>query len=295
MVSLLASASTRREWLQPLVKQLGIYDRDIARILSKAMDDTDADISRLIAKKGKGARVRESQLREVRSLLRKRLDEIYKSNFELIKGHQSIVAEIAVAIGLKRDHKIFEEMGLSKSDEAELVKLAVTQASRNIGAVVIRQTETKRLIKTIDKSKANAKALVDRRIDSGLAKGDGAAEIAKDIRGLLDPSTPGGLSYAAKRIGRTEIANAFHAQAKEDSIGKPWIESVSWNLSKSHPSGSGCFCEKYAMKGKFKPEEVPDKPHPQCLCFITPNVKPWAEVIAEADDSRYDSWLEEHR
>lgn len=289
------AARLRKEWLKPLVDQLVIYDRDIAVILSKAADDIDDDISALIAKSGPGARMRESQLREIRSMVSKRLNEIYASNFDLIKHHQAIVAEIVTAIGAKRDHKIYKQLGLSKKDEDELVTAMVAGASRNIQAVVARHTRTKKLIKTIDKSKLFAKAMVDRRIDSGLVKGDGADQIAKDIRGLLDPATPGGVSYAAKRIGRTEIGNAFHAQAQEDSINKPWIESVSWNLSRSHPVGSGCLCEKYALKGKYDPEKVPDKPHPQCLCYITPNVKPWEVVLAEVEDSRYDSWLEEHR
>lgn len=290
----LAAESLRREWLVPLTKQLGIYDRDVAKILSKALDDIDDHISDLIAKNGVGARVRESQLRESRALIHKLLDEIYKSNFNLIKTHQAKVAELAALIGLKKDHKVFQQMGLSKEEEAELAAAAVAMASRNIEAVMARRTKSRKLIKTVDSSKKYAYSMVERRIDSGLAKGDSAADIAKDIRGLLDPATPGGVSYAAKRLGRTEIVNAFHAQSKEDSIGKPWIESVTWNLSKSHPTGSGCLCEKYARTSKFKPEKVPDKPHPQCLCYITPNVKPIDEVLAEVDDPRYDRWLEEH-
>lgn len=291
----MAGASARREWLKPLTDELFKYDRKIARILAKAADDIDQDISDLIGKKGMGARVREAQLREIRALITSRLQEIYGANFELIKTHRAKVAELAAAIALKRDTKIFNEMNLTEKEKSDVVAFTVAQASRSIEAVTARQSKSKKLIKTIDHSNKYAESLVERRINSGLAKGASAADIAKDIKGLLDPNTPGGVSYAAKRIGRTEIANAFHAQAKEDSIGKPWIESVSWNLSKSHPSGSGCMCEKYAMKAKFKPEQVPDKPHPQCLCYITPNVKPWNKVLADIEDSRYDRWLEEHR
>lgn len=287
--------SSRAEWLVPLVKQLKVYDRDVAKILSKALDDINQQISDLMAKPGIGARTRESQLEESKRVILHRLREIYSKNFDLILSNQAIVAEMAVLIAAKRDRKIFEAMGLSKKQESDVIAMSVAMASRNIGAVVARQYETKTLIKTVDSSRKNAEQLVERKINSGLAKGDSAADIAKEVQSLLDPKTPGGVSYAAMRLGRTEIANAFHAQAKEDSIGKPWIESVSWNLSKSHPSGSGCFCEKYAMKGKFKPEDVPDKPHPQCLCYITPNVKPWDEALADIKDSRYDSWLEEHR
>lgn len=276
------------------MKNLEMYDRDIAQVLSKALDDIDREVSRLIAKEGIGARVREAQLRESRKIISRKIDEIYKSNFALIQGYRERVAGVASLIGSKRDKSVLDMLDLSEKQQEELSDAAAVMAMRNIDAVVKRQTQTKKLIKTLDKSKKYAQGMVDRRINSGLAKGDGALEIARDIRPMFDPKTPGGVTYAAKRVGRTEIVNAFHAQAKEDFIGKPWIESVSWNLSKSHPSGSGCRCEYYAMKKTFPPEQVPDKPHPQCLCFITPNVKSVDEVLADVDDSRYDRWLEEH-
>lgn len=74
------------------------------------------------------------------------------------------------------------------------------------------------------------------------------------------------------RLSRTEINNAFHEQQKRAGD-KPWVEGVKWNLSGSHPRPD--TCNDYANqsnglgRGVFKTGDVPDKPHPQCLCYLT--------------------------
>lgn len=293
---LLAAESLRREWLVPVANLLKDYDREVAKVLSAAMDDVDDAISELIAKRGVSARVREAQLRLNKTALQKVLQGIYDKNFELIKDKRKSAAILAATISLSGDTEVLERMGLSEAQVEALGAAMVAQAGRNVGAVIKRQLDSKiTLSKAVYKSRAYAQGLVERAVNTGLAKGDSAADIAKRVKHMINPNTPGGVSYAAMRLGRTEIVNAFHAQAMEDFADKPWVDSVQWNLSKSHPSGSGCFCEKYAMKGKFPKDDVPKKPHPQCLCYITPNVKPWGEVLADIEDSRYDSWLEEHK
>lgn len=292
----MAPESARKLWLVPLTEVLKDYDREMARILAKAIDDVDDAISELIPKKNISARVRESQLRINKTALQRLLQGIFNSNFKLIEDRQKTAAILAVSIGLGEDKEVLEEMGLSDQQVEALGSGMVAAASRNVDAVIKRQLKSKiALSKRVYKSRAYSEGLVERAVNTGLAKGDSAADIAKSVKHMINPDTPGGVSYAAKRLGRTEIVNAFHAQAMEDFADKPWVDSVQWNLSKSHPTGSGCLCEKHAMKGKFPKGDVPLKPHPQCLCYITPNVKSWDKVLADIEDSRYDSWLEEHR
>lgn len=292
----MAGESARKLWLVPVTRVLRDYDRELAKVLSQALDDVDTAISDLIPKKNVSARVREAQLRINRTALQKLIQGIYDKNFQLIQDKQKTAAILAVTIGLSGDTDILEEMGLSEAQVQALGDGMITAASRNVGAVMKRHLESKiTLSKRVYKSRAYTEGLVERAVNTGLAKGDSAADIAKRVKHMINPNTPGGVSYAARRLGRTEIANAFHAQAMEDCADKPWVDTVQWNLSKSHPTGSGCFCEKYARQGKFPPDDVPRKPHPQCLCYITPNVKPWDEVLADIEDSRYDSWLEEHK
>lgn len=291
----MAAESLRREWLVPVTEILRDYDREIAKVLAQAIDDVDDAISDLMPKKNISARVRESQLRINRTAMGRLLQGIFDKNFKLIEENQKTAAVVAVTIGFSGDTEILDEMGLPEAQVEALGAGMIAAARRNVDAVIKRQLKTKiPLSKAVYKTRALSEDLVERKINSGLAKGDSAADIAKSVKHLINPNTPGGVSYAAMRLGRTEIVNAYHAQAMEDFADKPWVASVQWNLSKSHPTGSGCFCEKYAMKGKFPKDDVPKKPHPQCLCYITPNVKPWDEVLSDISDSRYDSWLEEH-
>lgn len=113
---------------------------------------------------------------------------------------------------------------------------------------------------------------IERIIRAGIVRGMGAREIALQVRPFVDPSTRGGASYAAMRLGRTELNNAFHEQQKLQAR-RDWVAGVRWNLSKTHPRKD--VCDVYAEheeglgRGVWDKDSVPDKPHPQCLCFMT--------------------------
>jgi hypothetical protein len=113
------------------------------------------------------------------------------------------------------------------------------------------------------------------------------------VRGSIRPDTPGGVGYAAKRLGRTEVNNAFHAQAINDVREKPWVNAVKWNLSKVHVPKPGDKCELYDGQ-IFGKDEVPNKPHPQCMCYITPELEPWDSVEANIIAGLYDSYIDEN-
>lgn len=97
----------------------------------------------------------------------------------------------------------------------------------------------------------------------------------------------------AKRLARTEMNNAFHAQAIEDMEDRPWIDFVRWHLSGSHKP-SGDECEANARHGLFPADAVPPKPHPNCFCFITPEVPDRNTFLLELQMGRYDEWIEQN-
>jgi ADP-ribosyltransferase exoenzyme len=111
---------------------------------------------------------------------------------------------------------------------------------------------------------------VEQLIREGLIAGLSAKELAKTVHDYVSPTTPGGASYAAMRLARTEINNAFHEQQLEGAK-RPGVTAVKWNLSGSHRVPD--LCNVYAMHGKGSGQwavgEVPDKPHPQCFCYLT--------------------------
>ena len=83
----------------------------------------------------------------------------------------------------------------------------------------------------------------------------------------------GGVKYAAMRLGRTELANAFHQTTIRHTREMPWVKGYKWYRSRSHAHSD--VCDEYANEdhdglgeGVFKKANVPDKPHPQCLCYI---------------------------
>jgi hypothetical protein len=128
---------------------------------------------------------------------------------------------------------------------------------------------------------------LDRLITQTLAVGLNAQRFAKVARDWFNPSLPGGTRYAAMRLARTEINNAFHATSVGYAQDKPWVSQMDWNLSKSHPKPDKC--NEYADLSPWDVSTVPRKPHPQCMCYVTevtPNEDEWIDrfIAGEFDD-----------
>jgi hypothetical protein len=132
------------------------------------------------------------------------------------------------------------------------------------------------LAESVYRNEALSSGKIDRIVDDALSRGASAAELARDVRAFVNPNTRGGVRYAAQRLGRTELNNAFHATQVRQAQQQPWVTAVKWELSGSHPVPDEC--NEYAegvfyaggKPGEWKPEDVPAKPHPNCLCFTTP-------------------------
>jgi hypothetical protein len=117
------------------------------------------------------------------------------------------------------------------------------------------------------------RALHDGKIEDlireGLIANLSAKELSQTVYKYVSPTTPGGASYAAMRLARTEINNAFHERQLQGST-RPGVKAVKWNLSGSHKVPDKC--NQYADhggNGHWAVGNVPDKPHPQCFCYLT--------------------------
>ena len=80
--------------------------------------------------------------------------------------------------------------------------------------------------------------------------------------------------YHSLVIARTEANNAFLAGHVEQAKASDWVIGVKWNLSASHRTE--CECEELASRdryglgpGVYPPDRVPDRPHPNCFCYMT--------------------------
>lgn len=189
---------------------------------------------------------------------------------------------------------LLRDAGVKVSDWKRSMRATAQQGVRTYLA---RQHHSFSLSARVFRNRALAAGTVERTVNTGLLLGKSAKEIADDVYRYINPRTPGGASYAALRLGRTELNNAFHEIARQDADDTPWTTSVQWHLSGSHPRPD--ICDDYAndthrrggQPGEFKADSIPDKPHPQCFCFTTPVNVSDEQFIRNFNAGRYDSYI----
>lgn len=158
------------------------------------------------------------------------------------------------------------------------------------------------LIKTIEKSSIDTVRSI---LIVGVREGKSAQQIASDIEMYIRPLPngarispfqwvrdrfgrtkvaaissgrirAGSISHNAYRIARTEINNTYTRATLELNKGAPWIKGYRWVLSPSHPKHD--TCDTYANKGIYKYGDVPERPHPFCMCDIHEVLVPISEL-----------------
>jgi hypothetical protein len=140
---------------------------------------------------------------------------------------------------------------------------------------------------------------VDAVINNGIASNQSAKEIAQAVSGFISPDAPGGMSYSAMRLGRTELNNAYHATTSKLYDDQPWVEASKWRLSGSHPKHDICNelaeSDNFGLgNGVYRTNEIPAKPHPQCLCYTVPITPSRKDFVNNLLSGRYNDWLEEN-
>lgn len=123
---------------------------------------------------------------------------------------------------------------------------------------------------------------VNRIINNGLAAKKSSAELAKEVRQYISPGVKGGVSYAAMRLARTEINNAYHASQIAQAVDSPYVSHTHWHLSRTHPVKDRCDILATFPgpmgPGTYQKDLTPFKPHPQCLLAGTVVSGPPAEA-----------------
>lgn len=191
------------------------------------------------------------------------------------------------------DARLFGKAGISPYywEQATLA-----QSRKGIDNFIARKEFNYTLSQKVYRNRALSQGQVDRVINSGLILGKSAREIATDVKRFIDPRTPGGASYAAMRLGRTEVQNAMHTANIKGYQEKPWIETVMWRLSGSHDHPD--LCNEYAQSSNFKGgdagewrvADIPAKPHPNCLCYTEPNAD-LDKFAREFKAGKYDDYI----
>lgn len=213
-------------------------------------------------------RVNQIQLLNVLGELRALSHDLWQNKIPPQIAKQIAAAEQAATVSVDELDQVMVHAFRSNAIQDAMIRAQRQRAKRVAQVFKIRAQSAKfELSPNVYKWEALSNGMVERTISSAIARGAPASNIARSVRNLIDPNVRGGISYAARRTGRTEVANAFHATTISEYGDSPFVQRLEWHLSRSHPKAD--VCDAYSGK-KFEPFRTPSKPHPQCLCYLTP-------------------------
>lgn len=252
-------------------------DAEILRALREGAKDINFQLARLAGTER--AELQRSRLLAAKQAILQAQAEIFDKTGRIVEKRRAEAAARAIQVSGRYDDIAFQAVGREQDARALAAGLEATEA-RAVDTVVARVTGSRvPLAQRVYNTRAWADNQLERRINSGLARGLNADQMAAELRRFVNPNTPGGTRYAAMRLARTEIGNAYHAMAIRAAQLKPWVTKVEWHNSKSHVRKDKCD----ELNGRlFDPDDVPAKPHPQCLCYITPVVDDDDEAFLDA-------------
>lgn len=275
-----------------LMDLMADQDAQLDRILRQAAADSRRALERALASENFSAQVRAAQYQANRQALLDIATQMWGDDIpSAILNNLSTSTQLAANNG--RSLVQLLGRGLKPGQAAMLANSMDAAAVRTFDDVASRYYNSVDLSRNVYNGQAYTMGKIDDIVNTGIALGQSADEIAKQAIQFINPRTPGGASYAAHRLGRTELNNAFHTTSVRSYQESPYVDGVHWTLSGSHPTPDDCnnYAEQNEFdlgRGVFPPDSVPDKPHPQCLCYITPITPDPAEFIRRMKRGEYD-------
>lgn len=270
-------AWSERDPLKAYVRRQAVVDVRLRRILLAASRDAGRRIVGVDSATG----LRRAQLQLASEMLRMWAeigtvveDGIVNSDAALAQVNASFTDDLLRQIGVQGNDYFRQQM--------------LRSARNSLRAYIAREHHGMALSERVYRNGTVASGRIDRLVANGILRGASAREIARDVAGLINPNTPGGVSYAAMRLGRTELNNAFHGASAESYAANPFVNMVEWSLSSSHPRPDTCD----DLVGEYPPTEVPDKPHPQCFCYISPVAMSKTELIRRFKSGEFDAYAD---
>jgi hypothetical protein len=266
-------------------------DKAILKLLSQAADDAGKEAERLMKTKGfaKMSRARQQQL--VAREMHQRMQDLWEGS-----GHLIIFGEKETAKAAMEALPSLSKLYGAHADGKQLERSLLATAKSGVDSFISREESLRSLSSRVWKNIALHSGRVDQVIAKGLLRGLTAHELAAEVRGFIHPDVRGGVSYAAMRLARTEINNAFHQTAIRYTREMPWVEGYEWHLSGSHPRTDICndLAERNGGlgRGAYRKGDVPSKPHPLCLCYIVPATVDNARFYRNLRGGAYDRYID---
>lgn len=267
------------------------------KLLNGAARELEAALKSLDLTPGIGGAVRREQLRRALVEIRREQVRLWDGVGSVIQEHRLRAALAAADLETAIERVLFSAVDSPGSTTAlRAANRATARAGLDSVASRVLGDSAHPLSYSVYRNRELTSGRIERLVNNSLAMGRNAREIAREVRKYIRPGTPGGVSYAALRLGRTELNNAFHSTQVRVAEGKPWTIGMRWHLSGSHPVPDEC--NEYADKdhsdlgaGVFKTGAVPRKPHPNCLCHLTTVVPDSDDFISAYMAGEYDSYL----
>lgn len=267
------TAPQPEEWLHASARQLQLGDREVLVMLRdiyqnvnetlKAMERADSSAL--------GDLVRRAQFEQTRRVLLGQQADVFERLGDIASAAQLRAAQKAASLSARADAALLSVAGAASIGK-RLYEAALETSARAVEAALARMGySTIPLSERIYNVRLWMDGRLNRLINSALGSGLNAREFARKARDWFQPNTPGGVRYAAMRLARTEINNAFHAVSVNRAVETPWTVRMKWNLSGSHVVPDECNRLAETDEGLYAPEDIPQKPHPQCMCYVTPD------------------------
>lgn len=264
------------------------YNAETMRILEASARDIQKRLAQLKLAEGIGARVREAQLRLVLAEVRNEQASMWAAIGKSTQAGRKAAAEAAQEALEAISRVAYASLAV---DAAEALTAGLKATARaGIDAAYARVPRA--LSEAVYRNGVVASGKIEDLIRRGITQGLSAKELAASVYQYVSPTTPGGASYAAMRLARTEINNAFHEQQIK-AAKAPGVSGIKWNLSSSHPRPDECnsFAEQDSFKmgaGVYPINDVPSKPHPHCFCYLTYVTMDPKEFSAAMMSGRFD-------
>lgn len=262
-------------------------------MLRDASKAVNAQLAALVAKDDPrmGAGLRRAQLEQTRSLLLAQQAKVFERLGDIVAARRASAASRSARLSAAGDALLLAKVG--KGAEGQyLYQSALNVSQRAIDAALARmRLSALPLSRRIYQSQVWMDGRLGKLINETLASGLDAREFARKARDWFAPNTPGGVRYASLRLARTEINNSFHAISAEKYATTPWINKVEWHLSGSHATPDECNV--LAAESPYEADDSPARPHPQCLCYITPVSEDEDAFVENFLKGDYDDYLDE--
>lgn len=297
-----AAAPNPDDWKLQTFDTMVRSDREVLAALRRAQLDIGRQLRAIEFSSNLSANVRRAQLTLAKRNIQARMSTLWRQVGDITKARRLEAANRLIDVQKQMDVFLLGRAGLADAEAigehfAESMKATAESGLDRFEARVTGGSYTP-LSDRVYNSGVGLNSQVDRLVNSALAQALSAKEFATLVRDFVNPATPGGVRYASLRLSRTEINNAAHAVAIEQVQDHPWVESMQWHLSGSHPRIDICnSLASGGLKGDgvYPKGAVPAKPHPQCFCFVVPVLPTDEEFLDNLLAGHYDSYVDKYR